>query len=489
VATATNLSGNYTFYVAGWDTVGDFYAAAGVVSLDGNGNVTAGEEDLNNTGFTTAPSIDDQLTGTYTVNSDGQGTMTLNATASGSPDTQVGVDGTQTMSFVIVNNDHILIDEFDSALTSSGSMDFQTASAIATGFSGNYALTEGGFLGGDPTVLGGVATASGTTLTGTDTGDEDSAGSVIQGGTISGAITAPDAMGRGTFTIGGTTYASYIVGAEAVYYAEIDLGGVLVGQAYGQGSGALSAASLTGGFVMNEPQPYGESMTGLVALAGQFTSDGLGTSSTSISGVTDYNEAGTVPPSPPDTITASYAIASSGYGSMTAAVSNDADFVLYGIYVTDPALNINDPNNTSGGGGALIAELDPNDLGLGFFAPQSATALSEINNGNQFNGFDSNGDQYNSTGQLAFSPTAFAGTENLNNLNLGGTQTESAATPITGAITADTTNVGRYTIVVTINSTASNLVSYVANGSLAVSVDVDSTPLTEIGSGITEGQQ
>lgn len=495
VATASNLTGNYVFNVSGWDAAGDFYAATGAVALDGNGNVTAGEEDLNNTVFT-APVLGDALTGTYTVGSDGQGTMILNATVGGAADPNVGVAGVQTMSFVVVNSNHILINEFDSADTSSGTMDFQTAAAVTSGMTGNYALTLGGFLGREPYSLGGVATATGTggTLTGTGTGDQDLAGSTLVGGTIGGSISATvDAMGRGSFTIGGLTFTSYIVGTEAVYFVEVDVGAVTSGQAYGQGAGTFSAASLTAGYVMDEPQPFGEGVNGAVALAGQFTADGGGTLPTSISGVTDYNDGGIIPVGPgPDTLLASYLVSASGYGSMAAVDSGDVDFAVYGVYLVDPALNINDPNNTSGGGGALIAEIDPDALGIGFLAPQSATALTSVNNGNQFNGFDQvAGDQWNSTGQLAFTPTSFAGTADVNDLNtFVPSQTETTAAAVSGVITADTTNAGRYTVAVTVGSATENHVSYVASGTLSVDVDVDSNATNVIiGSGITEGQQ
>ncbi len=154
----------------------------------------------------------------------------------------------------------------------------------------------------------------------------------------------------GTLTIGSANFTYYIVGSEAFYVVETDMGSVLVGASYGQGTGTFSAASISSTNAMDEPF-NGQSVNGPVVLAGQFTSDGMST----FTGVADYNDAGTVSPAPPDTLTTIYAIATTGYGSMTATVLNDSDFVTYGIYATDPALNINDPNNSSGGGGAVIA--------------------------------------------------------------------------------------------------------------------------------------
>jgi len=225
VATASSVTGDFVFYIAGFDASGNFYGAAGVVALDGNGNVTAGEEDLNNTG--TGASVGDTLLGTYAVNSDGQGTMILNATstATSMPDPNAGVDGVQTLSFVVINNNHLLVDEFDSAATSSGSMDLQTASAISSGISGNYAFTFGGYVGGFPDAQGGVFTATGASIAGT--GDDDNGGFVTTGNALSATLGAPDTSGRGQFTaLGGAVYTYYIVGTEAFYAVEVDSGGV-----------------------------------------------------------------------------------------------------------------------------------------------------------------------------------------------------------------------------------------------------------------------
>jgi len=162
VATAASLSGQYAFYLSGYDNHGLFYVAAGSVTLDGMGNVTAGEEDFNDASGL-RPSVDDAVSGTYTVGPDGRGSMILNATASGVPDVGVGVGGTQTLSFTVVNNNHALIEEFDSAFTSTGSLDLQSTTA-ASALAGTYsfyfagsvvsgsehlAVVEGGVMVGD----------------------------------------------------------------------------------------------------------------------------------------------------------------------------------------------------------------------------------------------------------------------------------------------------------------------------------------------------
>ena len=180
VATASSLSGQYAFYVSGYDTTADLYVAAGSVTLDGMGNVTAGEEDFNDPNFA-SPSVDDALTGTYTVGTNGHGSMTLTATSGGLPDPNVGKAGVQTLSFTVVNNNHALIEEFDSSYTSAGSLDLQTTTA-ATAITGGYSFYVAGSNGGAAYVEAGVMTADDAgDFTSTSDVDIDSGGSATFG--------------------------------------------------------------------------------------------------------------------------------------------------------------------------------------------------------------------------------------------------------------------------------------------------------------------
>ena len=422
--------------------------------------------------------------------------MTLNATAGGNPDLNVGVGGTQTLAFTVVNNNHAQIIEFDSAATSGGSLDLQSGAAITAGFVGNFAVTGYGFIGGSQWAFGGVVTSTGAAVSGT--ADQDIAGTPETGFATAGVVSAADANGRGTFNLGGVNFVYYIVGAEAVRFIEVDAGGVTTGTAMGQGSApSFSAASLSGAYVMDVPWPTGEGPDGPFAFAGQFSADGV----SAITGVVDYNQAGFVDPGPgPDTLGASYTVAATGpdggfgYGNITSGVvTNDSDFTTWGVYLVDPAINIIDPNNSSGGGGALIVELDAFALGAGWVIPQTATAETVVNNGEDFVAISSTNDFINTVGQVALSSAASVGSESVNDLNFSTpSQTETSGVSLSGAITADTTNAGRYTLVLTPGSSATplNLVVYVVSGGLSIDVEVDSSvALTQLGSGTAQGQQ
>jgi len=100
------------------------------------------------------------------------------------------------------------------------------------------------------------------------------------------------------------------------------------------------------------------------------TSSSAGT----FSGVADDNELFIyniqLPAAP---ISGTYSIASSGYGSLTIVPGDLGDVSALGIYMTDPNLNLNDPNNTTTGlGGALVADMDGALAGgLGVLIPQT----------------------------------------------------------------------------------------------------------------------
>ena len=69
-----------------------------------------------------------------------------------------------------------------------------------------------------------------------------------------------------------------------------------------------------------------------------------------------------------------------GIHPLTITAGDLGDVSALGIYMTDPNLNLNDPNNTATGlGGALIADLDPAlPGGTGVLVPQTDTSTSSF---------------------------------------------------------------------------------------------------------------
>src|SRR5277367_1999998 len=156
ISTASNvsdLSGSYAFALAGRDVNAHAYSLAGTVALDGNGNVTAGEQDYNNGHGTLSPqpSGDSITGGTYTVGADGRGTLTLITN-----NAALGVTGTETFSLVVVNGKHALLTQTDASGTGSGTLDAQTVAGGLTQLTGTYSFTVAGANGNNPEVFGGV---------------------------------------------------------------------------------------------------------------------------------------------------------------------------------------------------------------------------------------------------------------------------------------------------------------------------------------------
>jgi hypothetical protein len=378
---------SYSFFVTGQETAtASLYSLAGSVVIDGSGNVLSGEQDYNDggLGFASPEPTGDLITGgslTFPAGwPAGQGTLTLNTN-----DLNLGLnaDGVEVFGVQFVNSNHALIIQFDGFDTSSGSMDLQT---LPSPLNGGYAFAVSGFDSSDtPVDFGGVFSVNGSSVeNGTlDINDSFNLGIKI-GVPFTGILKAADAYGRGTLSgihVAGTpvSLVYYIVGPEAVRLIDVDLTDTAIGSAFGQGTSSFGNASLGNSVLAIASTPYSVHFG---ALAGFSTSD-TSSSTSNFNGVGDDNE--------PDNgvlslrssaISGSYAIASSGYGSFNIANGGLGDFMTLGIYLTDPALNLEDPNNPSGGGGALAIDVSSDGLlpgGMGVVIPQTDVSTTDFN--------------------------------------------------------------------------------------------------------------
>jgi hypothetical protein len=487
----TNTAINYAFYLSGLEALNagpNFYALAGSVSVDGNGDVLGGEQDYND-GFglnSPEPSGDTILPAMSALSVDpvtGQGTLTLTTNNS-----NLGQSGVETLGVQFVNTNHALIIQFDGSATSSGSVDAQTLSSALS--DGNYAFTYSGvdpaYL---PIVLGGVFSISGSGTAVQGTFDDDDAGAATTptlGTPFSGSISGPDAFGRGTIASSALAISLnyYVVGPEAIRIINVDadLGDAGVGSVYGQGAGTFSNASLGDSIFGVASNSFGN----LYAAAGMLTTDPNGGTFT---GVADDNEYYNEVIAPKATIAGSYAVASNGYGSLTIMPADLGDVSVFGVYATDPLLNINDPNNTTSGlGGALIAELDGFDLsGTGVLVPQTDTSTSSFAGSYAFGAQADNnsrgptlGWEFDFVGQASVGSDAFSGAPGLisdpffifNNTPPDGTDMGT----FSGTAVPDGANAGRYTMKLDVTVTADpsyTLAIYQANGGQLFWLDED----------------
>ena len=454
----------FVFYASGEEaTNANYYAVAGAVAIEANGTVVAGEQDYNDAAGLTSGGgngTPDSITaGTLTVDdSTGQGTLSLTM-APGSAVTA------ETFGVQFVNVNHALIMEYDGNATSSGSLDLWTSGSSSSGASFAFTLS-----GVDPNydsvAFGGVYTTTGSGAKGTV--DVNDSTTVVTGTALSLSTGTPDFFGRSVVTgfinpalATAVTFASYPVGPEVIRLIDVDTADSAVGSAYGQGTSTFTNSSL-GASVFGIA---GDLLASQYAAAGLFTTSKTTTDPANFSGRADDNELDNNFQSLDASISGTYSLQSSGingYGSFTVGSGNFGDVQMLQIYMVDPHLNINDPNETTSGlGGALLLDTDPIlASGIGVVTPQTdaATAVADFN-GNyavgwqNFNSFSSNTSldflefdmlaQGTMTSGGALSLTNGLVSDPLETLGLGVTATMGS---FTGTPLADSANPGRYTM-------------------------------------------
>ncbi len=519
VATPAILQGQYTFVLEGYASFG----MAGTIVLDGEGNITDGEAEASANGFygpvgrLNTGANGGALTGTYTVDPTGHGELVLNLNlcCSGT--------FTQAHSLTVTSSSHALLaenDEFDGlTIGGIGSLDLQTAGPTfsASQVSGGYSFTLTGFSGAILKASGGtglngswagIFTADGISgITGGILDANFAGGATNYTSTpFTGTFTAPDTFGRGTMTFLGANaganadYSYYIVAPEVLRLTVGDQTtanyGGNTGSAFGQGSVGTTTAALSGSYVFSD---LGFDVAGnAIGAAGQFTVDGSGNITAGVMDLNDSGNSGTLILDTP--VSGTYSISGSPRGTVAGPEGQ-----TFNIYLTDPKLNLLDPNNSTGGGGALLLETDATYGTIGLAIPQAnpssatlqgpyAMLLSDQNNPpNSNGGFTGSLGVPSSSGEISFtgegdfqtspqySPTPVVGT-------------------LSGTIVADSSNPGRFvgTIITTpafpndtpVGSSgptagAEKVSFYLANGSQGLIIETDTVaPVT----GIIEAQ-
>ncbi len=473
VPTGTNamLNGTYVFFVQGSDTTGS-YVAAGTIVADGNGNITGGFQDYSDISIAAGP---DAVTGTYSIGPTGRGSITLNVGNTGLPN-----NGVETFGIALSSATHGLIIQFDGSATSSGTIDAQMATALdAASFDGAYAFTLQGtdVASQVPYGAGGVLLMNATTGLITAGTYYENDGGTTMSAALTGTVTAPDTSGRGTVTFSiGPTFTYYAVRGNVLRLVGKDVGTVLAGgNLYGQGAAGVGAAftnaSLTGDHVFSEA---GGTLYGPLALAGQFTADGAGNLT---AGVADVNNGGTV------TFgsvvgTAVYSIAGDGSGSLTlpAAIDQKGSVSALKIFAVAPGVNLLDPSNPVGSGGALVLDFDDAAVGTGMIVPQEqGTYEGDYTVNLQYVATDG---EHDWVGTLTAAGAALTGTVDINDAGL-----TSAGVPFTGTLGADTANMGRWTGSFTAGGTTHSIRYYQANTSAFLFIDADTL---DVGIGIVQ---
>ena len=252
---ASTLKGSYVMQARGVDATGFPYHFAGVVSLDGNGNVAAGEQTYTDVAMSSTDVIKG---GSYSVGPDGRGTLTLNTA-----NQNIGQLGVEVFNLAVLSSSNLLISKVDdpnistaSTSTGTGTMDLQTSIAAP---SGGYAFVASGtdIATFSPTAFGGVLNidSPGGISGNGSVADQDVFGTVTTNATIPGSVTGPDAMGMVKFNLTPSfaslpvQFAGYIVDATHIKIVECDNS---TGTGFGSTSGvAIGQGTATGTFTSN----------------------------------------------------------------------------------------------------------------------------------------------------------------------------------------------------------------------------------------------
>jgi hypothetical protein len=276
-----SLAGQYAFSISGQDTTtGGFTSVVGSISADGNGHITTGLADVLDLSQTPSSSLITYSGGTYEIQSNGRGVMTLGITSG----------GTLQLSLALKSNQQGFLIETDGAATSSGTLNQQTPSAFAgASINGNYVFDFSGvsFAGNPPSIISTIGQFTGD-------GNGNITGGVMD--VNDGAFTpsGPIALtpgtyqldtdgngtnfGRGMATINDKTYAFYIVDNTRIKFLEEDATGGSEGDAVLQ-SGTIPAlnSNLNGGFVFLTAGSITLGHVGPIDRLGRMSTDGAGT--------------------------------------------------------------------------------------------------------------------------------------------------------------------------------------------------------------------
>src|SRR5262249_37177447 len=213
-----------------------------------------------------------------------------------------------------------------------------------------------------------------------------------------------------------------------------------IGSAISQGSGTFGNAGLNGNFVFKSQSAA--TGAGSFAAAGQLAADGNGNVTSGFAGV---DEGGSVTSA---AFTGNVSLNNGGYGSLTVNGGGTQHVTSLGVYMVDPTINVLDPNSTTGGGGALILTLSPQDVGSGVLLPQSGTAAVTGNFGVTYKSFTAAGGELNLGGQASIAGGgALTGTADANSLGGGAAN---LGVNLSGTLTADAAHAGRFTLPLTV---------------------------------------
>jgi len=372
---ANAINGKYVFDFSGISFAGttpSVISLVGEFGADGNGNVTGGTADVNDSAFapTGATAV---IASTYQLDTNGNGTNFGRGTMT--------LDG-RTFAFYIVDNTRVELLEEDSLGGSSGPAILQTG-VIPTqnsGFKGSFAfLTGGSQTTGNfgPIARVGRFTADGAGGIGTISFFENNDGNttqLAQGSGISGTSYAIDTSnagsGRGTFTfhnssVGTVTYVFYLFSPTRAVIQDVSAAVVTDGTMVSQSASSFTTAGLAGNYSFSwsgvelvSPSPFDENYVGQYAQTSAATSN--------ITGVVDYAQLGL------NTINTNGVTLNAGISGILTIAGDGTQNNTYKIVIGGPsAFTVNFVAYLGDGGTVLVVCSDGNRTTAGVASPQT----------------------------------------------------------------------------------------------------------------------
>lgn len=315
-----SLNGSYAFQSLAASSSGTL-GAAGVFAGDGAGDITGGMEDVND-----GQNVESKMpvTGSYSVDSTGRVTATINASGS------TGSMTSQLAMYLVSGDRAVFVNTDNTGAAGVGVAEKQqTASFSNSALSGDFVYmstgepaTEGNFSLGRLTADGSGGISAGVL-------DQNDGGTVNQAVSFTGAYSIPATdQGRGTASLttsnGTVNFIFYVVSDKKAFVVSADTSSVEGGQLLAQEP--FSNSSFQGNFAFSL---RGFDTLGEVDVVGGFGADGSG----SLKGTEDVNDAGTL--SSKVLLTGTYSVGQDGRGQVTVTAGGIVS--AYDIYVADSA--------------------------------------------------------------------------------------------------------------------------------------------------------
>ena len=448
----SKLHGQYAFEFTGFDLRG-VYQAVGSFTADGNGNITSGKEDVNQT---LAPVTDLSFNGVYQVSGDNRGTLTFSSS-----------NGTQTFRFALNSegSNGRFIEFDDSGIRGSGVFEAQdTTASTVTALNGPYVLSLAG------------SDNNGARIGALAIFDFDGLGDIVggsmdvnDGGTVLPTLASfqgiyrVDSTGRGIldlsipgFAGGALQFAYYVVSANELFLVSTNplssSNPILGGTAELQSGAPYLASAFNRATVFSLG---GESGNVSQVLVGQISFDGVSQPLVEF----DQNTGGAVATG--NVLTGAYSLALNGTGTLNLDDSNGhaRTWDMYAIA----------PNR------AYLMDVSSSEVGMGELRPQLTQP--------PFSGTDIVGTYLFGLGEpLVFTAPLYTGVANFDGVNtLTGTEDVSlsssllAAQPLRGSYSVSSSlDNGRGTLLQTSPSGAT-FALWITSSSEVLGVEIDSS--------------